>query len=268
MFVDTHCHLTMMAARGESVDDVVRDAARVGVAKILTIGTTLQDSLASVEIAQRYDGVWATVGMHPCDCTQGWRKDFREIEALCCNKKENKIVGLGETGLDFYHQPFFKQRQIDAFVAHIECALEHDLPVIVHIRESLDEVLAVLEKYKNELTGVAHCFSQSHDIAQTLVSWGFYLGIGGPVSYPKNGSLRELVRDILLENFLLETDAPFLPPQQFRGKTNYPKYIPMIAQVIADVKGVSLENVGVVTSRSVEKLFSMPSHSKSTLSSL
>lgn len=257
MFVDTHCHVTIMAQRGEASDEVVQQAAQAGVTKLITIATTVQDSLDSIQVAQQFPGVWATAGIHPCDCPQGWRQVFRAIEALCENKKKNKIVGLGETGLDFYHKPFFKQRQLDAFVAHIECALVHGLPTVIHIRESVDEVLKILEKYKSELTGVAHCFSQDKSAAQTLIDWGFYLGIGGPVSYPKNDLLREIVRDAPLERLVLETDAPFLPPQQFRGKPNHPKYIPLIAQVVADAKGVELATVGEVTTGNVKKLFSI-----------
>jgi len=255
MFVDTHCHLTIMAQRGESVEDVVQVAADAGVTKIITIATTLQDSLDSIQIAQRFSGVWATVGIHPCDCQENWRQDFRAVEELCENKKINQIVGLGETGLDFYHKPFFKKRQIDAFTAHIECALAHELPIVVHIRNSVDEVLSVLETYKNNLRGVAHCFSQDKAVAQTLVDWGFYVGIGGPVSYPNNDALREIVHDIPLDHIVLETDAPFLPPQQFRGKTNYPKYIPLIAQVIAEVKGVEASEIGAVTTGNAKRLF-------------
>jgi TatD DNase family protein len=252
MFVDTHCHLTMM--RQEGLDKILQEASAEGVEKIITIGTTLDDSLASVEIARSYKNVFATVGIHPCDCSEGWRKDFREFENLVKKDTNKDIVGIGETGLDFYHKPFFKDRQIDAFVAHIEFAIEHNLPLILHIRDSAEEALKVLEKYRGEVRGIAHCFSQSQDVADILIAWGFCLGIGGPITYPKNNRLRDVVKQVSLENLLIETDAPFLPPQLFRGKRNYPKYIPIIAQAIADIKGI---DVGVVESRTYQNFLSV-----------
>lgn len=257
MFVDTHCHLTLMQAiAGKTVDEVVADAAAVGVDRIITIATTLQDAEACAAITKEFDSLWMTAGIHPCDCSESWKKDFSTIKKLV-QKRESKIVALGETGLDFYHKPFFKQRQIDSFIAHIECAMEHDLPVIVHLRDSAEAVLKVLERYKGEVRGVVHCFSQKKDIADILLEFGFYLGFGGTISYPKNEWLRELIQTIDLRRILLETDAPFLPPQPFRGKRNFPKYIPLIAQIIADLRGIAVDEVGAVTSQNAEDLFSI-----------
>lgn len=255
MFVDTHCHLTIMSDKSsEQVDIIVKEAADAGVTQIVTVATTLQDSINAVDIAKKCDGVWATVGIHPCDCPEFWRGDFAQVENLVKNKKENKIVALGETGLDFYHKPFFKQRQIDAFKAHIECAIEHDLPVIVHIRESAQEVLKVLQDYKGRVKGVAHCFLQTKEIADILIDLGFYLGVGGCITYPKNEWLREMIQDIDLKHLLLETDAPFLPPQQCRGKKNHPKYVPLIAEAIANIKKITVHQVGAVTTQNFHDL--------------
>jgi len=260
MFVDTHCHLTMMVKKEEFIEQsgvIAKEASDAGVGMVVTVSTTLADSLNSIAIAQQFKEVWTTVGIHPCDCADGWQKDFKEIIKLCGKKHEHKIVALGETGLDFYHKPFFKKRQIDVFTAHIECALEYNLPVVVHIRESVDTALAVLGPYKGELRGVAHCFSQQASVAQTFVDWGFFLGVGGPISYPKNDRLREMISHIPLENLLLETDSPFLPPQQFRGKQNHPKYIPLIAQVVAQVKDVDVVVVEEATTMNAKILFGL-----------
>jgi len=195
------------------------------------------------------------VGIHPGDCNASWQKDVKKIEALLANKEENVIVGVGETGLDFYHKPFNKQRQVDAFKAHIEASLEHTLPLIIHMRDSSEETLRVLDEYKDEACGVAHCFVQTKDIAQVLIDWGFYLGIGGPITYPRNELLREMYALVPLESIVLETDAPFLPPQPFRGKPNHPKYIPLIAQKIAQIRNVAVEVVAEVTTTNAKKLF-------------
>ncbi len=198
---------------------------------------------------------FSVVGLHPCDCTQDWGEDFSKIKELVENRKHNKIVAIGETGLDFYHEPFHRGRQLSSFEAHIEFALECDLPLVVHVRESSDEILQVLEKYKKEVKGVIHCFSQDKSFADTVLEWGLYLGINAPLTYPKNEELRELIATIPLEKILLETDAPFLPPQQFRGKQNRPAYVPIIAQAIANAKKIDVSEVERVTTENAQKLF-------------
>ena len=186
MFIDTHCHLTMMKN-----ENVVESAQEVGVSKIITVATTLQDTISSIEIAKKNNGVYATAGIHPCDASQeNWNDDFEKIKSLVKYRVRNKIVGIGETGLDFYHKPFFKQLQQDVFTAHIKLAIEHDLPLVVHIRESAEDVLSMLEHYTGKVRGVAHCFSQDKRASQRLIALGFYLGIGGPITYPKNDGLR------------------------------------------------------------------------------
>ena len=254
MFIDTHCHLTMLGS------DVVKEASDAGVDQIITIATNLKDSINSIQVAKEYENVFATVGIHPCDVTPKWRDDFKQIENLLKNIEQNKIVGLGETGLDFYHKPFDKQLQIDLFQAHIESALRYDLPLVVHMRESADDVLKILEAYQgklrgNKLRGVAHCFLQNKQIADRLIEMGFYLGIGGPITYPKNNELRELFKIIPLDDILLETDAPFLPPQPYRGKKNHPKYIPLIAQELANLRGIELSVISDKTTANAKRLF-------------
>lgn len=266
MFVDTHCHLNMLVKKEfdtlltpdqlAAVGPILQDAANAGVEKIINIGTSLPESINSVEIAKRYPSVFATVGLHPCDCTESWYNDFKELEKLVKNKEANKIIGIGEVGLDFYHKPFFRQRQEDAFKAQIELALEHQLPLSIHVRDAGQELLEVLEPYVKNIKGaVIHCFSQSQDFANIVLGWGFYVGIDAPIAYPKNETLREVVKNIPLSHIILETDAPFLPPQQYRGKPNHPAYIPLFATTIADLKGVTLAVVRDVTTTNVKKLF-------------
>ena len=262
MFIDTHCHLPIIAKKKFDtflekshfleIEKIINDAKKENVGKIITIATSYHESVNAVAVAEKFENVFATIGIHPCDCKEDWKKDFQEVKKLLKNKK---VIGIGETGLDFYHKPFFKQRQIDAFKFHIELSIENNLPLIIHIRESVDDVLKVLEQYKNQARGVTLCFSQSLDIAKLFIDWNFFIGIGGPVTYPKNHELREIVKNIPLEKILLETDAPFLPPQPYRGKQNHPKYIPLIAQEIANVKEIGLEVVEDVTTKNVKSLF-------------
>jgi TatD DNase family protein len=268
MFIDTHCHLDMMVQRKNdkilSEDDfimierVLQESVDAGIGYIITIGTNLRDSIDSVRFAKRFDMVFATVGIHPCDCTFDWRRDFEQIKKMVREKDKHKIVGIGETGLDFYHKPFDSRRQKDVFKAHIELALSYDLPLVMHVRNAADEVLDVLQMYKNDIKGVMHCFSQNKRFADVILKWGLYVGINAPITYPKNHALRELVVDLPLNKILLETDAPFLPPQKFRGKPNKPAYIPLFARVIADLKQIDLNELESVTTENACRLFNIP----------
>ncbi|MCB9493475.1 MAG: TatD family hydrolase [Epsilonproteobacteria bacterium] len=267
MFVDTHCHLNIVVKKEFDqplqpqhfplLKDIIAQASEAGVKKIINVGTSLVESQNCVAIAREFDSVFATVGIHPCDCGSGWLHDFKKIEDLVKHKKENNIVAIGETGLDFYHKPFFTQRQVDAFKAHIELAIEHDLPLVIHVRDSGEKVLEVLEPYasKKMVRGVIHCFMQDEAFAKVVCDWGLYVGIDGPINYPKNEQLREVVKSIDLDHIILETDAPFLPPQQFRGKQNRPAYIPLIAQSLADVKQIDVADVERITTRNALTLF-------------
>lgn len=266
MFIDTHCHINMIVKKEFDrllapdqliqAADVIKQAQNAAVGIIINVGTSLPESLNSVMLAQKYDSIYATVGIHPCDCTPDWRKDFEQIKNLARHKQENKIVAIGEIGLDFYHKPFDMQRQKDAFKAQIELALEYDLPLSIHVRDAGEETLRVLEEYAREIKGaVIHCFSQNNDFASTVLEWGFYVGIDAPIGYPKNQILRDVVAKIPLERIILETDSPFLPPQEFRGRPNSPAYLPLFVPVIAELKGVSVQEVERVTTDNACKLF-------------
>lgn len=268
MFIDTHCHINIMVK--ESFDRLltqeelllakadVEQAAQAGVTTIINVGTSLVESLNCIALAQMYPQIFATVGIHPCDATDSWRADFEVIAQKAQHAEEHKIVGIGEVGLDFYHKPFDKQRQKDCFKAHIELALRHNLALSIHVREAGEELLYVLDEYHKEIKrAVIHCFSQNQDFADVVLGWGFYLGIDAPITYPKNELLRSVVTKAPLSALVLETDAPFLPPQHLRGKKNHPSYIPLFAQLIADLKGVLIEEVARVTSDNARHLFGL-----------
>lgn len=265
MFIDTHCHLGMMVQQEEKklseeqlclIDKIIDNVCNENVKIIINIGASACGSYNSILLAQRYQSVFATIGIHPCDCDELWLKELVDLEAFLKNKKKYKIVGIGETGLDFYHKPFNKERQKDAFKAHIELALNYTLPLVVHAREASDDVLKILEPYiKHGLTGVLHCFSHEDHVAQQLLDWNFYIGIDGHITYPKNNELRAIIKRVPLNKLLLETDAPFLPPQQFRGKQNSPRYIPLIAQFIAAIREINVQEVAQQTTANAYALF-------------
>lgn len=270
MFVDTHCHLNIIVNKKPdqmleeehfiAINDLVKQAFDAGVTKILNVGTSLPESINSIQIAQRFESVYATIGIHPCDAnelTLDYLKQARkEISTYLRHKEENKIVAIGETGLDFFHKPYNQPMQIDFFKVQIELALEYKLPLIVHVRESADEVLTVLDGYRKDgIRGVIHCFLQQKDIADTAIDWGFYIGLDAPITYPKNEWLRDMFREIPLDSIILETDSPFLPPQHLRGKQNLPSNIPIIAQALADLKQIEVAAVAQATTANVLKLF-------------
>ncbi|MFH1644132.1 MAG: TatD family hydrolase [bacterium] len=265
MFVDTHCHLNMMVKKDfdtplknenfERIGQILKESGKVGVKYLINVGTSVVESLNTIKIAKKFNNVFAAIGIHPCDLTPNWLEDVKKIEEWIINKRDNKIVAVGETGLDFFHKPFDKRRQIEAFKFHVELALKYDLLVVIHMREATDETLKIVEECTGKLRGVFHCFSDGVDIASLVTKWGFYVGIDGHVTYPKNEKLREVVESVSLDKILLETDAPFLPPQQFRGKQNSPAYIPLFADLIAEIKKISVDELADATTQNAKKLF-------------
>jgi TatD DNase family protein len=267
MFIDTHCHLNMMVKKNfdtpltkehfSLIEGILNKSAKAGISNIINIGTSLQESKNSMDIARRFDSVFTTVGLHPCDCSAQWQEDFGEIKNFVKKKEKNKIVAIGEVGLDFYHKPFNKQRQQDAFKVHIELALEHNLPLVIHVRDAAEELLKLLEEYVKNINkkAVIHCFCHTQDFADTVIEWGFYIGVGAYITYPKNESLRATIKNTPLDKIILETDAPFLPPQQHRGKQNSPEYIPLFAQLIAEQKSMSIDKIASITTVNAQNLF-------------
>ncbi len=271
MFVDTHCHLDLIARLDDEkkplsdadyviIDRALHEAVQADVGAFINIGTSIAGSIQSVELAQRYANVYASIGIHPCDCGTGSTNELKQrmqsLQLLLKDKESNKIVAIGEIGLDFFHKPYDKQAQIDFFKAQIELALRYDLPIVIHVRDAADELLRVVEEYvKDKLRGVFHCFLQKKDFADIILDWGFYVGLDAPITYPKNESLRNVFKDIPLERILLETDAPFLPLQQYRGQQNRPVYIPLIAEALANIKGIDVATVETVTTANAQKLF-------------
>ena len=234
MLIDTHCHINILVKKQfdiplsppqiEQAEEIITQARNSDVITIINVGTSVVESENCIKLAQRYEKNYAVVGIHPNDCTATWLDDLKKIAAMAKQKGENKIVGIGETGLDYHYPDHNKSRQKDAFRAHIELALEYDLPLVIHTRDAGDETLECLEPYKKEaIKGVFHCFSENLPFADYATNeLGFSLGIGGPITYPNNDRLREIVKKIGLGQIILETDTPFLPPQIARGKRNHP----------------------------------------------
>lgn len=268
MLVDTHCHINTMIKKEFdiplSIDSlplaqtIINDAAAQDVTTIINVGTSLIESKNCVMLAQHFSSVFATVGIHPNDATSSWHDDYKHLVKLVKEKEKNKIVGIGECGMDKHYPDYNLQRQKDAFKAQIELALENDLALVVHTRDAADETLRALEEFKGHIhRGVIHCFSEDAFFANTCIEWGFVLGMGGTITYPKNIHLRDIVASIDLSAIVLETDAPFLPIQSMRGKENHPKFIKEIAEYMAHLRAESFETVAEQTSQNALKLFGL-----------
>ena len=266
MLVDTHCHINIMIKKEFDVPltqidlsrarEIIANAVRHDVSTIINVGTSVIESNNCIEIAQLYPTVYAVVGVHPNDLTQSWQQDIATIKTMRTKKEQHKIIGIGECGFDFHYPEYNKQQQYDAFKAQIELALEHEIALVIHSRDAYDETLLMLEEFKHDITrGVMHCFSYDLAFAQQVIEWNYVLGIGGTVTYPKNEVLRMIVNSIPLEKIVLETDAPFLPPQIIRGKKNHPQYIVAIAEFIAKLKNIPIETVANNTTTAAHTLF-------------
>lgn len=266
VFIDTHCHLNIIVkdtfdtplqkADYEKAKTVIDAASSHGVGILVNVGTSLVESINCVELAKRFEHNYAVIGIHPNDITAAWKNELKELDDLAKNKEDLKIVGIGECGMDFHYPDYKVQLQKDVFRAQIELALKHDLALVVHTRDARDETLRVIEEYHKEIQrGIIHCFSEDHAFAKQVIDWGFAIGLGGTITYPKNNGLRDIAIATPLASIVLETDAPFLPPQSLRGKKNYPANIALIADYLATLKKLSIDEVGNETTLTARRIF-------------
>ncbi len=264
--IDTHCHINIMIKKEfdvelpenfiELTNPIIEEAISYKVKTLINVGTSLTESINCVKIAKEYKNCFATLGIHPNDITDSWQQDIAEFKKLLDYKKENKIVGIGEIGLDYHYENYNKDLQYQVLKVQIELALSYNLPIIIHTRDASFEVLDVLSEYKGpDLRGIIHCFSEDQKFADYAISLGFVLGIGGPLTYPKNKDLRNIFTNIPLEKIVLETDAPFLPPQAIRGKQNSPAQITTVAHYLAQLRDVSIETIANTTTQTASALF-------------
>jgi len=253
-FIDTHAHLDFESLR-ENLDDVFEKSKSAGVEKIIIPGVTFEDMPKIIDLTEKNANLYGAVAVHPSE-TKDWQEN--SCEKLKNYAKHPKIVAIGETGLDYYHDGSFKETQKQAFREHLQLAKELGLPVIVHDREAHADVLSILKEFP-EVVGVMHCFSGDPEFALECIKLGYYIALGGPVTFKNAKKTKETAQKILLENLLLETDSPFLSPHPYRGETNDPSKIVLVAQAIAEIKNISIERVAQITSQNAEKLFNFGS---------
>jgi len=250
--IDTHAHLDNDQFKTD-LDQVLKNADEAGIKQILTIGCDLKSSAESIVLAGRYSGIHAAVGIHPHDAQEATAEGLALLESLMAAPK---VVAVGEIGLDYYRNHSPHDQQLDAFRMQIRLAKTFNKPIIVHDRDAHDDVLQILqEEQAEQVGGVLHCFSGDLEMARACIDLGLYLSFTGNITYPKNEGLREVVAGIPIGRVLIETDCPYLAPLPYRGKRNEPAYVKLTAEKIAQIKGLSLEDVARITNRNAHDLF-------------
>lgn len=258
MLVDTHAHLTMTEFAAD-LPEVLERAAAAEVATIICVGVDLPSSRDAVQLAQRYPGVVATVGVHPneaADLPSGWLEELRALTRM------PRVVALGEIGLDYYRRRTERSRQQELFRAQLELARESGLPVVVHNREADADVVEILEEWAGGLPdqhprGVLHCFSGDVSLMERCVAAGFYVSFAGPITFRNAGSAPQVAAATPRDRLLVETDAPYLAPHPHRGKRNEPAYVRLVAERMAELRNASLAEVAAVTSENAARLFGL-----------
>lgn len=252
MLIDTHAHLEMREFNDDR-DDVIQRAAGAGVTTIITIGTTVESSQAAVLLADRHPGVYAAVGIHPHESKDTLHPAYEILKSLAGHPK---VVACGEVGLDYFYDHSPRSVQQRVFRDMLREARKLELPVIIHDRDAHEDTLRIVsEEWDPKLGGVMHCFSGDLAFANAMMGLGFAISIAGPVTYPKAGALRDVVRQVPIERMLVETDSPYLAPQAYRGKRNEPAYVRFTAEEVARVKGLSTDDVARITSFNAMQLF-------------
>ncbi len=248
--IDTHTHINMI--EGITVEDVLKNANENGVDKLIVPAANPKDFEGIMKLINKYDNVYGMLGVHPSDAKDWDDKLINEIKNLAQNKK---IVAIGEVGLDYYWDKSFNDLQKEIFIKQIKLANELNLPIDVHDRDAHKDTFDILKEYNNGSKVVMHCFSGSVEFAKECIKEGWYLGIGGVVTFKNAVKMKEVVQAVALEHILLETDAPYLTPVPYRGQENQPAYVKFVAEEIAKLRRITLEEVIRITAQTSELIF-------------
>lgn len=251
MIFESHAHYDSQQF-DEDRDELLKSMPENGVGTIINSGANWDSVTEVVELAQKYPYVYAAVGMHPDEVGDLNEERFAYLKSQC---QKDKVVAVGEIGLDYYWDNESHDVQKKWFIKQLDLARELDLPVIIHSRDAAADTLEIMKEHGQGLRGVIHCFSYSIELAREYVKMGFHIGIGGVVTFKNGKKLKEIAQEIPLDRILLETDCPYLAPVPFRGKRNSSIYISYIAEEIANLKGITYEEVVAQTEKNGKKLF-------------
>lgn len=248
--INTHSHANML--RETNIDEAIK-AARDEKIVVIVPSSTAEDIFDVDTFVKKYDDVYGYVGVFPEEVKTFTSKTLSDMENII--KNNNKIIGIGEIGLDYYWDKTFKDLQKEVFIKQIEFANEMNLPINIHSREAHSDTLEILKKYNKNSTAILHCFSGSPEFAAECIKEGIYIALGGVVTFKNAVKAKEVAANIPLEYLLLETDDPYLAPVPFRGKENQPVYVKYVAEEIAKLRGISADEVAGVTTQNAERIF-------------
>jgi len=248
---DTHCHLDEDRFETDR-EQVISRATAAAVTRLVSVGTDIASDTKTIALAEKYPQIYAVIGIHPHESGKVNEADYSRLVELA---RHRKVVGIGETGLDFFRNNAAREAQISNFRRHLEIAAELKLPVVIHTRQATADTLAILKPWVHaDVPGVIHCFSGDWPAAKQFLNLGFYLSFAGYIGYPRSHS-PEVIKQTPLEKLLVETDAPFLPPQPYRGQRNEPAYIVETVKVMANVLGKTPEEMAEIATNNARALF-------------
>ena len=251
MIIDSHCHLDYEPLIN-NIDQVLLNAKKKNITNLLTIGTSLESSKKVLEIVSKYPNVYGAIGIHP-NSTTGNLDKLDEIHML--KKKNKKIIAFGETGLDYFYKRSDKKDQIIAFEKHVEFSISEKIPVIIHTRDADDDTISIVKKYYKKTNFLIHCFTGNLEFAKNLLNLNCLISFSGIITFKKSNDLRDVVKYVPLEKMLIETDSPYLSPDPFRGKSNEPANVKIVAETVASIKQISFEQVATSTTANFNNFF-------------
>ena len=255
MLIDSHAHLDDKRFNKDR-DRLIKSLEENDISLVINIGADISTSIKSVKLAEEYENIYAAVGVHPHSAKE---MDDSTIEVLRAFANRDKVVAIGEIGLDFHYDNSPRDIQRKRFIEQIKLAKELDMPIVVHSRDADQETFDIIkeEAADGKLRGVLHCYSGSAEMAKDYVDLGFYISLAGPVTFKNARKPREVAKTVPIDRLLVETDSPYLTPEPHRGKRNEPLYLRHVASMIAEIRGMSFEDVGRITSENTKKLFNI-----------
>ena len=246
--VDTHCHI--YKEYYDNIPELIKEIEDSGITKIIVNGCDMKTNLEVLELAKKYSIVYGAIGFHPTELSSNYIADIQWLNA---HINDDKIVAIGEIGLDYHYDNTERDKQIDAFRRQLDIASKYNKPIIVHSRDAINDTYEILKEYN--LKGSIHCYSGSLEMANKFINLGYYIGIGGVCTYKNAKNIVKVIKDISLAYILLETDSPYLSPEGFRGEKNSPKNIPIIVNKISEIRGESVKKIIDETNANADRLF-------------